>query len=51
MENETLADPQRVAYEIGKWNEMLENFRCYNNGTEEDILDMIDDWAEEREGL
>jgi hypothetical protein len=32
-------------------DETLERFRCYNNGTEEDILDMIDDWAEEKAGM
>ena len=49
--NEKLADPQILAYELGKWNEMLERFRNYNNGSEEDILCMIDDWAVEREGM
>ncbi len=32
-------------------DETLERFRNYNDGTEADILCMIDDWAEERDEL
>jgi hypothetical protein len=33
------------------WNETVEKFRYYNDGSEEDILEMIDDFAAERDEL
>jgi|APCry1669188970_1035186.scaffolds.fasta_scaffold142434_3 hypothetical protein len=33
------------------WNETVNKFRWYNNGSEEDILEMIDDFAAERDEL
>ncbi len=47
-----LSPSQLMAAEADRrLNETLERFRCYNNGTEEDILDMIDDWQAEKDEL
>jgi len=51
-DQQRLADSKFMLAESDrKLNETLERFRNYNNGTEEDILEMIDDWAAEREGM
>lgn len=50
--DQRLADSKFMLAEADKrLNETLERFRNYNNGTEEDILEMIDDWAEEKAGM
>ena len=51
-DQQRLADSKFMLAEADKrLNETLERFRNYNNGTEADILEMIDDWAAEREGM
>ena len=51
-DQQRLADSQLMLAEADKrLNETLEKFRWYNDGSEADILEMIDDWAAEREGM
>jgi hypothetical protein len=51
-EQHALSNRQFVHDDIErKLNETLERFRYYNNGTEEDILDMIDDWQAEKDAI
>jgi len=51
-DQQRLADSQFMLAEADKrLNETLERFRNYNDGSEEDILCMIDDWAEEKAGM
>ncbi len=50
--DQQLSPSQLMAAEADRrLNETLEKFRWYNDGTEADILEMIDDWAAEREGM
>lgn len=50
--DQRLADSKFMLAEADKrLNETLERFRNYNDGSEEDILCMVADWAEEREGM
>ena len=51
-EQQELSDSQSM-HDIAdkRLNETLERFRHYNDGTDDDILEMVDDWLDEKDAL